>query len=295
MKKLFLLAITTLLLGTFNGLCAAETNASNTNSLPDKQPPPPGSAAAEVNDLVARINAKINDKKNTLADLAEDLKKFDVIYAKHKDKGENPGEILHVLQMKAQLLMDFMDQPHPAEALPVFKEIQAKFPDVQINGDTAGFIAALEHEVNGQKIRDALAPGAAFPDFSETDVEGKPLSISQYKGKVVLIDFWATWCIPCVIKLPEIQKAYDKFHSKGLEVVGVSLDEEKEKLQQFTKQKKLPWPEFFDGKKWENKLAVKYGVNQTPTTYLLDRDGKIIARLNGDEDLDAEISKALKK
>jgi peroxiredoxin len=295
MKTQFFLATTMLLLAISNGFCATETNTAVTNTPPEHHDPLPGSALAEVNALVGRINAKINDNKNTLADLASDLKEFDVIYAKHKDKGENPGEILHILQMKAQLLMDFMDHPYPAEALPVFKEIQAKFPDVQINGDTAEFIATLEREVNQKKIQEALIPGAVFPDFNETDVDGKPLSISKYKGKVVLIDFWATWCIPCIIKLPEIQKAYDKFHAKGFEVVGISLDEEKEKLQEFTKQKKLPWPEYFDGKKWDNKLAMKYGVNVTPTTYLLDRDGKIIVRLNGGEDLDAEISKALGK
>ena len=112
---------------------------------------------------------------------------------------------------------------------------------------------------------------------------------------MVLIDFWATWCPPCIAKLPEIQKVYDKYHGKGFEVVGISLDVEKDRLEQFIKQKKMPWPEFFDGKRWENKLAVKYGVDVTPTSYLIGRDGKIIAALTGSENLDEEIGKALKK
>jgi peroxiredoxin len=101
--------------------------------------------------------------------------------------------------------------------------------------------------------------------------------------------------MPCIVKLPEIQKAYDKFHDKGFEVVGVSLDEDKDRLEQFIKQKNMPWPEYFDGKRWENKLAVKYGVDATPTGYLLDRNGKIIKQLTGDDDLDSDIAQALKK
>jgi len=295
MKKFFLLAIAALLLTLSSDFCLAETNATNTNSLPQNQAPLPGSALAEVNDLVSRINVKINSDKNTLPDLADNFKEFDALYAKHKDKGENPDEVAHILIMKAQLLMDFMDKPHPKEALPVFKEIRAKFPSIQVNGDTDGYIAELQRLVDHEEIRNALVPGTQFPDFNETDMNGKPLSISQYKGKVVLVDFWATWCIPCIVKLPEIQKAYEKFHGKGLEVVGINLDENKEKLEQFAKERKLPWPEYFDGKKWANKLAMKYGVDATPTTYLLDRDGKIIKQLDITEDFDAEISKALKK
>jgi peroxiredoxin len=96
-----------------------------------------------------------------------------------------------------------------------------------------------------------------------------------------------------VLELPKIQDAYNKYHDQGFEVVGISLDEDKARLEQFIKQRKMPWPQFFDGKKWENKLAVKYGVEQTPTGYLLDRDGKIIAMPTAEDDLDSEIAKAL--
>ena len=101
--------------------------------------------------------------------------------------------------------------------------------------------------------------------------------------------------MPCIAKLPEIQDAYNKFHDQGFEIVGVSLDDEKGRLEQFIKEKKMPWPQFFDGKRWENKLAVKYGVDSTPTTYLLDRNGKVITKLTGSEDLNTEIAEALKK
>src|SRR6202007_1273589 len=89
---------------------------------------------------------------------------------------------------------------------------------------TDDLINELQKMAERKKIRDALAPGTAFPDFTENDVNGNPLSISKYKGKVVLVDFWATWCPPCIAELPEIQKLYTTYHSQGLEIVGVNAD-----------------------------------------------------------------------
>jgi peroxiredoxin len=90
-------------------------------------------------------------------------------------------------------------------------------------------------------------------------------------------------------------KIYEAYHNKGLEIIGISLDKEKEKLVSYTKEKNMTWPQFFDGKYWQNKLAVKYGVNSIPATYLLDRQGTIIGEdLRGD-DLEQAVVKALAK
>jgi peroxiredoxin len=286
MNKRLLFALSALLLPLLN---TDYVYSVETNAVTAKAPASP--AIADLNELVTRVNDKLQHDKNTEVDLADNLKEFDALVAKHK--GADPEDIVRILSMKAQLYLEVLNKPE--KALAVFKQVKRDYPTIKINGDTEEVITMLEGMVDRKKIRDELAPGKPFPDFNENDVAGNPLSISKYKGKVVLVDFWATWCVPCIVKLPEIQKAYDKFHGQGFEVVGVSLDEEKERLQQFIKQKKMPWPEFFDGKRWENKLAQKYGVDQTPTAYLLDREGKIISKLSGDEDLNDEVAQALKK
>jgi thiol-disulfide isomerase/thioredoxin len=121
------------------------------------------------------------------------------------------------------------------------------------------------------------------------------LSLANYKGRVVLIDFWATWCGPCVAELPSLLKTYEKHHGNGFEIIGISLDEDQTKLEDFMKQKKMTWQQFFDGQGWQNKLGQKYGVNSIPATYLLDGEGKIIGKdLRGDE-LEAAVARALAK
>jgi len=152
-----------------------------------------------------------------------------------------------------------------------------------------------QRQMEAQKIQAALAVGVKFPDFNEKDTAGKPLSIANYNGKVVLIDFWATWCGPCRAELPNVIATYKKYHNQGFEIIGISLDQDQAKLTGFTKSMNMTWPQYFDGQGWGNKLAVKYGMESIPATYLLDGNGKIIGRdLRGDE-LTQAVAKALGK
>lgn len=120
----------------------------------------------------------------------------------------------------------------------------------------------------------------------------------DYHGKIVLLDFWATWCGPCVAELPNVVNAYEKFHDRGFEVLGISFDKEgmEPKLQEFTKKKNMPWPQVYDGKFWNAAVGKLYGIHSIPRMMLVDGDtGTILDddSLRG-EALAPAIEKALK-
>lgn len=120
--------------------------------------------------------------------------------------------------------------------------------------------------------------GQILPDFSYTvDLEGKPISLADYRGKVVLIDFWATWCPPCLAEIPNIKAVYEKYHDEGFEVIGISFDMEEAALRRFVKENELPWRQIFDGKGRESTLKKQYGIGPIPAPFLLDREGKVIS------------------
>ncbi len=169
---------------------------------------------------------------------------------------------------------------------PTFEEGAFKFNDT-------GLKLASEEEGADQKYWDArLTVGADPFAFSTKTLDGKAISLDSYKGKVVLLDFWATWCGPCVAALPELQATYKKYHAQGLEVVGISFDEDKGALTSFIKDKKMAWPQVFDGKGWGTEIGALYGVKAIPFVLLVGRDGKIAA-VNPRNDLEGAVKKAL--
>lgn len=129
-----------------------------------------------------------------------------------------------------------------------------------------------------EKIRTDLARldrvGKPAPSFSVKDVKGAAFNLESFKGKYVLIDFWATWCAPCLAELPRLEEAYAKYHDRGLVVVGVSLDETKMAVNDFVKERKLPWTQIHNAT-CETDLVDAYGVGAIPATFLVDPDGKI--------------------
>ena len=132
-------------------------------------------------------------------------------------------------------------------------------------------------------------------DLKFTAIDGREVDLAKLRGKVVLLDFWATWCGPCIAQLPELKKVYAKFHEQGFEIIGIALDAEadKQKLINFTAREKMSWPQYFDGKHWENEIARRFAIDSIPTTLLLDKTGKVAVTDPGGKKLEAEVQRLL--
>lgn len=140
------------------------------------------------------------------------------------------------------------------------------------------------------KLRTSV-PGSEVPDLVGTSPSGETLKLSDLRGKVVLIDFWASWCGPCRKENPNVVRMYEKYASKGFEIFGVSLDNSKERWERAIADDRLTWPHISDLKHWKSEHAALYGVRSIPDALLIDAEGKIIARnLRG-----AELERALEQ
>ena len=128
-------------------------------------------------------------------------------------------------------------------------------------------------------LRRLSLPGNPM-EITGTLLNGKPFDQSTLTGKVVLVDFWATWCGPCIAEIPNVLEAYQKYSSQGFEVVGVSLDQDRDALEKFVTDKKIPWPILFEnseGSGWQHPLATYYGISGIPTVILIGKDGNVVS------------------
>jgi len=136
----------------------------------------------------------------------------------------------------------------------------------------------------GKRIAERLvvlkrsAIGEPMLNFTQNNTEGKPVKFSEFKGKYVLVDFWASWCGPCRAENPNVLKAYNQYKDKNFTVVGVSLDDKGENWKKAIKDDAMPWTQVSDLKGWNNEVSTYYGIRGIPSTLLIDPNGKIIAK-----------------
>jgi len=174
----------------------------------------------------------------------------------------------------------------PTAVEPLFDRFSASLKSSPLGQRTAAKIAVAKRRSNGSK---AL-------DFTQLDLNDKPFTLSSLRGKYVLVDFWASWCVPCRKENPNLLKAYNEMKNKNFEIVGVSLDYpgSKSAWAGAVKSDELPWIQVSDLKGWKNEVALMYGINSVPQNILIDPEGIIIAKNLRGEDLMKKLKELIK-
>ena len=173
-----------------------------------------------------------------------------------------------------------------------YEELETLVNQIPESMDEDPFVQSIKEQVGALK---KTAEGKQFVDLALQDPKGKDIKLSDYcgKGKVVLIDFWASWCGPCRREMPNVVEAYKKYKNKGFEIVGISLDNNGEAWKKAIEDLHITWPQMSDLKGWESEAAKEYAINSIPHTILVDKDGTILARGLSSEELMKRLSTLL--
>ncbi|HXC97882.1 MAG TPA: TlpA disulfide reductase family protein [Verrucomicrobiae bacterium] len=186
-----------------------------------------------------------------------------------------PGAKDDFVKAARALQKDFPDQDVSYQAL----WIAASLTDVETaRGMATEIIAGSAPEGAKEQARGLLKRLDAIGkpmDIQYTAIDGRPVDLAKLKGKVVLVDFWATWCVPCLREMPDVKATYEKLHDKGFEIVGISLDVDKNVLAAFVKENGISWPQYYDGLRWSNKLVMQFGITSVPSMWLVDKQGNV--------------------
>jgi thiol-disulfide isomerase/thioredoxin len=265
------------------------------------------------------MRTQILNASSDLEGRKPDLKSLERTYSEIANAKDAPAETRaeasqSLIELHAEPLMNSSSTNALAAIEREIVAFQKQFPDDPRNGDVqllrarlyqkadpAAAIAIARSLANGTNPRLA-AEAQQFLFIQELNkkpldlqfkgVDGTTVDLKSLHGKVVLLDFWATWCGPCVVETPNVVATYKKLHDKGFEIIGISLDNNKDKLITFTKQHEMTWPQYFDGKTWNNEVSTRFRVSAIPAMWLLDKKG-YVRDTNARGDLAANVEKLL--
>jgi peroxiredoxin len=207
------------------------------------------------------------------------------------DKTKNPANAVFAISQvsKGEAILEHKQ---------VIANLTKRFPKNMLVKSMTDKIAELQKNQGGgdagSEEPTAVKVGQVAPDFTLPDPSGKMISLSSFRGKYVLVDFWASWCGPCRQENPNVVKAYQQFKGKNFTILGVSLDKTKDKWQEAIKADGLAWNHVSDLKFWESAVVPLYGINAIPTNFLLDPQGKIIAANLRGQALEEKLKEVLK-
>jgi len=173
----------------------------------------------------------------------------------------------------------------PGKALEHFRLVAERHPNWAYSDSAREYVRELEN----------FGIGKPAPDFSGTALRGKQVSLSGLKGRIVLVDFWATWCQLCAQELPDLQRAYDRFASRGFTIIGVNLDNDLSLVDQFLELHRPEWPTLASGKAMADPVVRLYGVQAIPMSYLVDREGIIRGRALLGRDVETAVAALIDK
>ena len=196
-------------------------------------------------------------------------------------------------------MLEMMNQDE--EMLQLFTKLEEQSPE---NRSVFRKLAEIHERLGNDELANeyrikadpALALiGKTVPDFSATDLDGNPISLEQYRGKVVLLDFWAVWCGPCIAEMPTVIEVYNSYKDEGFDIIGISLDTDEDRLRDYLKESDIPWRQVFSGEGWKSPVAQQYGIRAIPAPWLIDKDGTLITHQARGEKLERLVADALKK
>ena len=187
------------------------------------------------------------------------------------------------------------------EMLEIFKAAEQRQPDAEI---ILGRLAYIYERLGNTELAEVYHRktdpkyelwGKPVSDFSATDLDGNPISLQDYRGKVVLLDFWGVWCGFCIDEMPNLKSVYATYKDQGFDIIGVSLDDEEAALRDYLKENDIQWRQIYSGERWkDDPLAQQYEITGVPEQWLIDRDGTLITHKARGEDLEQFVVEALK-
>lgn len=229
---------------------------------------------------------------------------------------ESGDLIFQVLNPALRGLVEHQQQPDWQKLDAEVDRFLARWPETDATGTVSYYLhlkkLAGEGDESAVLARFASSPNRAVRDYVErrrrfhelkqkpfalafTALDGREVDLQKLRGKIVLIDFWATWCGPCIAELPNVKRVYAEYHDRGFEIVGISLDHEKDrqKFIDLVAKEGLAWPQRFEGKGWKDSFAVEYTIMAVPAMFLLDQQGRLVTTDARGEKLEAEVRRLL--